>query len=299
MEQQHDLAKWLAGEMTETELARFRQTREYKTYERIAGYSAQLQPSELDENAMLAGVLAHRKAAKVIPFYRTAAFRVAAMLVIGLGVFFLLRPANAVVTEMAANGKTAQTSLPDASQVTLNSGSRIEYDKAGWNDNRSLSLQGEAFFKVAKGKKFDVKTPLGTVTVVGTQFNVKARGKRLEVDCFEGMVRVATQNTELLLQKGQFAVFEDGKQIWLGTSSEQAPSWTKNEMRFRSVDLSQAVDEIERVYNVDIEIRKAPAGRMTGSLPSNDLGKAISILCTTYSLHAQTIDKKVVLSANE
>src|SRR5688572_832024 len=103
MEQQHDLAKWLAGEMTETELARFRQTREYKTYERIAGYSAQLQPSGLDEDAMLAGVLAHQKKAKVIPLYGTVAFRAAAMLVIALGVFFLLRPGHAMVTEMAAN----------------------------------------------------------------------------------------------------------------------------------------------------------------------------------------------------
>ena len=44
-----------------------------------------------------------------------------------------------------------------------------------WKNERSVNLDGEGFFKVAKGSKFDVETSAGTVSVVGTQFNVKNR----------------------------------------------------------------------------------------------------------------------------
>lgn len=299
MEQQHDLAKWLAGEMTETELARFRQTAEYQTYSRIASYSADLRPADLDEDAMLASVLARKTKPKTIPLYKTAIFRVAAMLVIALGLFFIFRPTQNLVSEMAANGTKAQATLPDASQVTLNSGSKIEYDKSDWGDNRSLKLTGEALFKVAKGKKFDVMTNSGSVTVVGTQFNVKSRGDRFEVDCFEGKVLVKAAGSELFLEKGEFVVFENGKQIAKDESARQLPDWMRNELSFRSASLIQMAEELERVYDIDIEVKARTTSSMTGALPANDLEKAIAQLCSMYSLNAETIDKKVVLSANE
>ena len=48
--------------------------------------------------------------------------------------------------------KKPLSTLPDHSEVVLNADSEITYKKSNWDTNRKLELQGEAYFKVAKGK---------------------------------------------------------------------------------------------------------------------------------------------------
>jgi ferric-dicitrate binding protein FerR (iron transport regulator) len=76
------------------------------------------------------------------------------MIVVLLGIgFYLLQPTNA-----AGNGEMYAFSLPDQSQVLLNAGSQASFKSWDWSSNRAVSLQGEAYFKVAKGQKFTVET---------------------------------------------------------------------------------------------------------------------------------------------
>ncbi|MFD0779580.1 hypothetical protein ACFQZF_14995 [Flavobacterium myungsuense] len=42
MKENYNLAKWLAGEMTQNELDEFKKTPEYNTYSKIETYSSQL-----------------------------------------------------------------------------------------------------------------------------------------------------------------------------------------------------------------------------------------------------------------
>jgi len=58
--------------------------------------------------------------------------------------------------------------------VVLNSKSTISFNKTDWKNNRQLTLDGEAYFKVEKGSTFTVNTNNGSVTVLGTQFNVNS-----------------------------------------------------------------------------------------------------------------------------
>ena len=51
-----------------------------------------------------------------------------------------------------------EISLPDNSQVSLNALSSVTYNESSWDENRELTLNGEAFFKVEKGSTFEVKT---------------------------------------------------------------------------------------------------------------------------------------------
>jgi ferric-dicitrate binding protein FerR (iron transport regulator) len=127
----------------------------------------------------------YRAKNKTIRLQHNWLLRIAAVLVIGIGLFFASVPMQ-TTTELTQNKMQKTFLLPDDSEVTLNSASQIEYKKWNWTDHRELQLEGEAFFKVTKGQTFDVLTRLGKVTVVGTQFNVKARGDRFEVICFEG-----------------------------------------------------------------------------------------------------------------
>ena len=71
--------------------------------------------------------------------------------------------------------------------MKLNELSQLEYNASKWDENRSLELKGEAFFDVEKGKRFDVTTEFGNVSVLGTEFNVLSRDSIFKVSCYEGL----------------------------------------------------------------------------------------------------------------
>jgi len=295
MEMQHDLAKWLEGGMTRQELAAFEQSADFKSYEKIIAYTNTLKAPAFDTELMWAKVTAPRT--KTIRLQHNWLLRIAAVLVIGIGLFFASVPMQ-TTTELTQNKMQKTFLLPDDSEVTLNSASQIEYKKWNWTDHRELQLEGEAFFKVTKGQTFDVLTRLGKVTVVGTQFNVKARGDRFEVICFEGKVRITTQNKNVLLSPGMSAYFEAGKPLQPEASSLQKPGWLNHLISFCNDDLDTVIAEIERQYDVKISKQKVDSNhRFTGNVPSDDLEMALYIISKTYNLNYYKAENNITLTA--
>lgn len=283
MEKEYDLAKWLDGSMTGSELEAFEQTPEFTTYQKITTYAAQLLAPEVDSQEMYRRVMEMPKEKAVVDMRPNWFLRIAAVLVIGLGLFFATAP-MITSTETAQNGKQQIFELPDNSEVTLNSGSEITYKKWSWDDNRKLELEGEAFFKVAKGKTFDVHTELGKVTVVGTQFNVKSRDKRFEVTCFEGKVKVDNGTEKVLLTKGQSVAFDNGKKLEPIVNTAAVPSWMNHQLTFRAENLESVIAELERQYNITITTENISASqKFTGTLPAGNLETALQIISSAYN----------------
>lgn len=289
MEEKYKLAKWLAGELSDEELKNFQNTKEYSTYVKIKQYSKELEVPPFDEKELYESILKKKnRKGNVISLHKNWLFKIAAVLIIGLGVAFVMQ--NFIVqTESAGNGKRTTFTLPDRSEVVLNSGSEIEYKKWNWDNNRKLELNGEAYFRVAKGKRFEVATNLGKVTVLGTQFNVKARKNRFDVICFEGRVKVNYKDKEILLTYGQSVTFENGRQ----TDSKidvSKPDWLENKIAFNAENLQRIIDEIERQYDVSIEVRSNYSDELfTGKIPTNDLNVAVEIIATTYHFEIKKI----------
>lgn len=299
MESKFDLAKWMAGEMTKDESDAFEQSSEFETYRKIKEYSAQLKAPDFDSETILQNVISHKKETEIIKFKFNWFTKIAAILVIGLGIgFFFLQ--NNTSTEMALAGEKTTFSLPDNSEVVLNSGSEIEYKKFNWKYNRELNLNGEAFFKVAKGEKFDVNTSLGKVSVVGTQFNVKSRNNNFEVECFEGKVKVFFNGKQTLLTKGKSIFIQNGVEIDSREDLSESPNWLQNEMEFNNNSLSEITAEIERQYSISIENKFVSDKKFSGILPSDNLETALEILSKTYKLsYSKPIQKKIILTKNE
>ncbi len=249
MDEDYKLAKWLNNELTENELAEFKKDSDYEIYNKIKENSSLLKAPHFDENKMLVEILKAKKS-KVISMHQWIV-RIAAVLVISFGLFFGYQSFS-VSQEWAENGKKVTFSLPDNSNVILNSGSSIEFKKWNWDNNRKLELNGEAYFKVAKGKTFEVNTNLGKVTVLGTQFNVKARNYRLDVTCFEGKVKVNYKTQEIILTKGQTISIENNQIIVEKTIVETEPSWKNNEISFEKERLNNVLSEIENKFNISI-----------------------------------------------
>ena len=201
MEENYKLSKWLNDEMSAEEFTEFQADKDFAIFEKIKKYSSELETPAFDEQKMLSKIVTSpKKEVKTISLYKHWALRIAAIFVISIGIFFGARN-FASYTEYAGNGTQNTFLLPDNSEIVLNSASEIQYKKWNWDNNRALKLQGEAYFKVAKGKKFEVVTNLGKVAVLGTQFNVKARENRFDVTCFEGRVKVNYKNAELVLSR--------------------------------------------------------------------------------------------------
>lgn len=291
------LAKWLNNELEGAELEAFKASPEYTTYYKIKEYSAQLAVPEADMDALYERINSNKNkptVKKLNPWLP----RVAAMLVMALGAFYFFYTNN-TTTQLAAAGERTEFLLPDNSQVTLNAGSEADYKTWNWKNNRKLQLDGEAYFKVAKGQTFDVETTMGKVTVVGTQFNVKARGSRFDVTCFEGKVKVTSNTITILLTQGKSIAFENGKLLELPTDSNTKPGWLTYEVFFHKEKFANVISELERQYNVEITVNTPQQeDGFNGPIPMNNIDDALEIIKTTYHLKSQKQGNKIILSVD-
>lgn len=296
MEEQHDLAKWLADEMTQSELEAFERSADFETYKKIKELSAQMKVSDFDTQIMYQNIVEHKKKKKVVRLQDLWFSKVAAILLVALGIAFLVRPYISS-TEYAAVGEKNTFLLPDHSEIVLNSDSEIHYKRWNWDNERSLDLNGEAFFKVAKGEKFTVNTDLGKVTVVGTQFNIKARNNNFEVECYEGKVKVAFNKKTIFLTKGQNIVVQNNTKIEAIPLIDLQPAWLGNEIKFNNNSLADVIEEVERQYSITIENTTDSNKSFTGTLPLKNLDAALQILSKTYHLnYEKTTNKRIILT---
>ncbi|HYD92083.1 MAG TPA: FecR domain-containing protein [Flavobacterium sp.] len=290
------LARWLNGELDEKELKAFMASPEYDTYRKIKEYSAQLTVPEANMDSLYARILSNRnREQKKVRTLNPWISRIAAMLVMALGITYFFYTTN-TTTQLAANGERADFLLPDNSEVVLNADSKAEYRTWNWDDNRKIELEGEAFFKVAKGQTFDVVTDLGTVTVVGTQFNVKARGDRFDVTCFEGKVKVTSDKKEVLLLPGETIAFEKGKALDTTAEEGAQPGWITYETYFAAEPLTNVIAEMERQYKVDIELNAQVKNTYVGRIPMNDIDTALDLIKTAYHLKSEKAGNKIILT---
>lgn len=289
------LAKWLNNDLSEDELAEFKASPDFEKYQKIKNYTEHLEVDDLDENSMLSNILSQKKTdSKVVPLYKKWVFRAAAIFVLALGITFAMK-FFVPETQTANFGEKTTFSLPDNSEVVLNSGSEINYKKWNWDNNRRLKLKGEAYFRVAKGRRFEVETSLGKVAVLGTQFNVKARKNRFDVVCYEGRVKVNYANFQILLTHGQSVSFENGKQMKMSINSSK-PEWMENQICFYKENIKSLLDEVERQYNITIELNtKDTTSLFTGKLPAKNLDIALQIISTTYHLEATKVSKNKII----
>ncbi|WP_421805111.1 FecR family protein [Flagellimonas sp.] len=280
--QENYLAKWLSGELSEQELREFEASEAYASFQKLKEASSGLQAPDFDVDQVLLRFKEEHmaKAPKVITLNPFRKFlKVAAVIAILLtGSYFYINSLNEKVTTGFA--ERSEVILPDNSELFLNADSRISYSEKNWDNQRNIKLDGEAFFKVAKGKKFTVSTEQGTVTVLGTQFNVENRKGIFEVTCYEGLVSVTHNGKEVKLPAGNSYVVINGKQV-TGTPKGTQPSWMNNESSFESIPLKYVFAELERQFDVQVNTENINTDLLfTGSFNNTDLNMALKSIST-------------------
>ena len=304
MEEEKNILKWLNGDMSDRELAAFKQTSAYKKYAQIAQYASDLKPNQLNTTQAYAAFKnkaeAKNTTPKVIkPNFNWISAAAAAVVAVLITTYFIF--SNPATTTEAKLAQLTQTQLPDQSEVLLNSGSLLTYVKNDWDKNkREVKLKGEAYFKVTKGSNFIVETSAGKVQVLGTQFNVKERKDYFEVHCYEGRVRVDHGGKKLVLTPGERYRFINGTGKKMTGLPATQPSWTLDESSFDAIPLKYVLNELERKFDITITTQSIDLDQLfAGSFGNKNLDKALRAVTVPLGIeYDDTNPKNIRLYAN-
>lgn len=294
MEKEDLIKKWLDNNLNKEELNEFKSLEDYGHLIKISGGLKQFNAPPVDQGKILNTIISQKKKSKT-PIIKliTAFSTIAAVFLICFGAYYFVTNQNTTVgTELAQ--KTIHN-LPDNSIVHLNAGSTINFNENSWDEKRVVQLNGEAFFKVAKGSKFDVVTGLGVVSVLGTQFNVKNRGSNFEVTCYEGLVSVNV--------KGKTVKLSVGDSFKLGIVSENAvikksPFWINNESNFKSEPIINVINEFERQYNVSVQMGNIDKNALySGRFVHNDIDIALKAITLPLNIQYSKKGSEIIFKS--
>ncbi|EOR94321.1 putative anti-sigma factor [Arcticibacter svalbardensis MN12-7] len=197
-----------------------------------------------------------------------------------------------LVEQSAPRGKVIQVVLMDGTTVMLNSGSKLSYPKVFKHDVRHVSLEGEAYFKVAHDTKrpFIIQTDKINTQVLGTSFNISAypENEDILVTVLTGKVGVYQQDESLkdqtcFITRNQQVVYKKDKGILSKTEHTVDASaliaWVNGRMIYNNRLLAEVILDIERHYDVHVLMTdKLKSCRITVDFEGDSLEKILKVL---------------------
>ena len=290
------LARWIAGDASVEEINAFEKHEDFQAYLKIKEASKSLSFTKFDEDKALEEIklkLQTKKKSKVIPLYKWAASIAACALLFFAFVYFN----NLQTTYSSDLASMSKVELPDDSEMVLNALSKAKVNTKNWDADRSLSLTGEAFFKVERGATFTVETDLGKVQVLGTQFSVNTiNDNSFIVKCYEGSVRVSYDAVEHILTKGMAVqLVNDVESSW--TFTERQPIWlVKKETKLHKMPIEQVIVLLKRHYNVAFKNLKVLNLNtvFTGSFTNQNLEEALYSVLGTLGVDYELVNDNEV-----
>lgn len=227
-------------------------------------------------------------------------------------------------------GARSRVKLPDGTAVWLNSGSRLQYSSTYNQKEREISLEGEAFFSVAKNKNrpFIVKASGLKIQALGTEFNVKSYAGEgiLETTLVSGRVSIVKDkdksNAAIIYLKPSEKLTYVKKTGTLYTSFENTGknnqalpkvrlkrdslfvkpidpepfvAWKDNRLVFRNESLAEMVVKMERWFDIKIVIKDKSLleSHFTGTIENETFLDVLRILSDTMPIE-YTIDHRTV-----
>lgn len=205
-------------------------------------------------------------------------------------------------------GSRNKVYLPDGTLVWLNAGSKITYSQGYGMNDRKVKLEGEGYFEVTKNADlpFKVATNEMDVQVLGTKFNFRNFEEDDEsiITLLEGKVAVENKigtKEQFVLQPNQRIVLDKRK----GNAELQAfdalkvKGWTNGILSFDEDKLPDIVRELERTYNVEIDIKDDTLNqlRFYGNFVRIDqsIDEVLDVIASTGKLKYTRTEKRIEL----
>jgi len=296
------LKRWLVdGDLKGDDLENFKQSSTYADYHKIISVADSLETPLNNGEALyskIEGRIKNKPVTEKVPVRKlniSYISGIAAAILVLIGVFIFMKDSSSNLS--TGYGETYVLNLPDGSKATLNSNATLSYDEESFNENREIKLVGEAYFEVRKGSSFVVHTDEGSVTVLGTKFNVDTSADFFAVQCFSGKVRVdASNQASTILTKGKSVRIMDTSIEKIEFDSED-PTWIKGISSFENIPFSKVVLTLENQFNLKIfNTEPYVLERFTGSFSNKNQNNAIQTVFEAmgleYSIDGQTIHIK-------
>lgn len=176
---------------------------------------------------------------------------------------------NDMNTVTTPNGGGYQVQLSDGSVIQLNAGSSVTFPTVFSEQERRITVTGEALLTVAKradkqGNRipFIVVAGDARIEVLGTRFNVNTYGDRYAVKTtlLEGRVAIrGPQQQQVAMVPGQRALLQATGDLRLETLSDPTAdiAWSKNEFYFKDMPFDEMMKQVSRWYNVQVKYEGA------------------------------------------
>lgn len=199
-------------------------------------------------------------------------------------------------------GQMSDVVLSDGTKVQLNSGSKLYYSGKFSEGERTVRLEGEAFFDVTNDPEhpFFVKTTGLDFKVYGTSFNIQAypEDNVINTTLVEGSLGLfGKSGSELVkLVPGETATYRgNDKKLHIDhTDPDLYTSWKEGLVTFRNEKLKDIARKIERWYNVEIVIKNDRLGEelFLGTILKNKpVDQILEVFALTSSLKYRMVPR--------
>ena len=291
------LARWLNNELSQEELDAFKQREDYGLYQKLVLGAESIEPADFNKENLLLRIKQGRAEEKTKDanrswwIYSAAASLFVVFSFVIYSVFF----SQTETLILSAIGEQKTHVLPDGSIATLNANSSIAYIEKTWDEERLVRLKGEAFFKVAKGSDFVVESNSGSVTVLGTEFNILDLKDFYEVVCYEGRVQVTSVGDKVILNPSDGVQLIDEKLVARNFESS-APTWIDKRSTFTQVPIKVVLESLKNQYGISYEgLDKVPDFSYSGGFPHDNLDVAIKLVLGSVDVKYRIQNKLVII----
>ena len=159
-------------------------------------------------------------------------------------------------TLVVPRGGEYMLELSDGTKVWLNSDSELRFPVTFVGDRRSVEIEGEAYFEVAKdeGKPFHVLANGADIKVVGTSFNVMTYRGRTVTTLVEGKVCLTYKDESVLMVPDRQAevIAETGKILMREVDARNFTLWKDGVFYFENAALETIAERLSQWYDVNI-----------------------------------------------
>lgn len=213
---------------------------------------------------------------------------------------------NSGSMEIASSEPVKKVMLTDGSLVWLKGNSKLVYFKKEDENIRYAELKGEALFEVAKdpGTPFVINCGSATLKVVGTSFSVKTNGDSLELLVLTGKVNLSLHTGKkgidvLPNEKVMYSINSEIEKFSPDANEASvATASTEYNMQFSNISLGQVVKQLQRKFDVviNIENKKAATCSITADLTDQSLENSLVMITEVLDVEYHRSGNSITVS---
>ena len=201
--------------------------------------------------------------------------------------------------------------LSDGSKIVLDAGSYLQYPEKFKGAERQVFFKGEGYFEVNgdSNKPFVVHTGESIIRVLGTRFNIRTwpynQLSRVSLTVVEGRVSFQAEGAEseknrVVVSEGEYSELLENQPPTAPKSvnTEEYISWKNRAINFRNAPLREVLDQLERWYDVQIELDdQEPANnRVALYVDNKSLQDILEVIALMNNLQYQQKGRKILFT---